>query len=99
MTVLLEVAREMIGCVNSLYGQAVHLPGHTQTSSSIILFRPVCLKADRLNHSSHLHTVTQLLASNPYVIVRAIDFSKAFDTVRHQTLLDKMSQLDIPDTG
>jgi len=44
-----------------------------------------------------LHTVTQLLASNPYVIVIAIDFSKAFDTVWHQTLLDKMSQLDIPD--
>ena len=44
-----------------------------------------------------LHTVTELLASNPYVIVIAIDFSKAFDTVRHKTLLDKMSQLDIPD--
>jgi len=44
-----------------------------------------------------LHTVTQLIASNPYVIVIAFDFSKAFDTVRHKTLLDKMSQLDIPD--
>jgi len=32
-----------------------------------------------------------------YVIIIAIDFSKAFDTVRHKTLLDKMSQLDIPD--
>jgi len=44
-----------------------------------------------------LHTVTQLLASNPHVIVIAIDFSKAFHTVWHKTLLDKMSQLDIPD--
>jgi len=44
-----------------------------------------------------LHAVTEFLASNPYIIVIAIDFSKAFDTVQHKTLLDKMSQLDIPD--
>jgi len=44
-----------------------------------------------------LHTVTNLLATNPYVIVVAIDFSKAFDSVRHKTLLEKMAQLDIPD--
>jgi len=36
-------------------GQAVHLPGHSQTSSSVILFRPVCLQADKLNHCSHHH--------------------------------------------
>lgn len=46
---------------------------------------------------SILHIVTHLLVTNPYVIVIAIDFSKAFDTVRHRTLLEKMSQLDIPD--
>jgi len=44
-----------------------------------------------------LHTVTHLLATNPYVIVIALDFSKAFDTVRHHTLLDKIAKLDIPD--
>ena len=38
-----------------------------------------------------LHTVTNLLATNPYVIVVAIDFSKAFDSVRHKTLLEKMA--------
>jgi len=27
-----------------------------------------------------------------------LDFSKAFDTVRHYTLLEKMAMLDIPDT-
>jgi len=37
------------------------------------------------------------LVNNPYVIVIAIDYSKAFDTVRHSTLLAKMAQLDIPD--
>lgn len=44
-----------------------------------------------------LHTVTHLLTTNPYVILIALDFSKAFDTVRHKTLLDKIAQLDIPD--
>ena len=44
------------------------------------------------------HNIThQLLLTNPYVIVIALDFSKAFDTVRHHTLLDKMAQLDIAD--
>ena len=44
-----------------------------------------------------LHTITNLLQSNAYVIVYALDFSKAFDTVRHSTLLDKLSLLHIPD--
>ena len=45
-----------------------------------------------------LQTVTDLLADNPYVSVIALDFSKAFDTVRHYTLLEKIAMLDIPDT-
>jgi len=32
-----------------------------------------------------LHTVTNVLTTNPYVIVLSLDFSKAFDTVRHAT--------------
>jgi len=44
-----------------------------------------------------LHTITSLLSTNQYVIVIALDFSKAFDTVRHHTLLEKVAQLDIPD--
>ena len=43
------------------------------------------------------HTVTQMLITNSYVIVIAMDFSKAFDTVRHVTLLEKMANLDLPD--
>ena len=34
-----------------------------------------------------LHKVTHLLLTNPYVIVIAIDFSKASNTVRHHTCL------------
>jgi len=44
-----------------------------------------------------LHTVISLLSTEPYVIVLSLDFSKAFDTVRHLTLLQKLAQLDIPD--
>jgi hypothetical protein len=38
-----------------------------------------------------------MLLSNPSVAVISLDFSKAFDTVRHFTLLEKMAQLDLPD--
>ena len=43
------------------------------------------------------HIVTELLNDHPYVAVIALDFSKAFDTVRHVTLLQKMASLNIPD--
>jgi len=46
---------------------------------------------------SILQTVTLLLESNPFVCVMALDFRNAFDCVRHYTLLQKMSQLNIPD--
>jgi len=38
-----------------------------------------------------LHKVIHLLVNNPYVIVIAIDYSKAFNTVRHSTLVEKMA--------
>jgi len=44
-----------------------------------------------------LSTVTNLLLTNPYVIVISMDFSKAFDTVRHSTLMEKLAQLHLLD--
>ena len=46
---------------------------------------------------SILHAITSLLTANSYVIVVALDFSKAFDTVRHSSVLQNLAQLDIPD--
>jgi hypothetical protein len=44
-----------------------------------------------------LHTVTTLLITHQFVIVYALDFSKAFDSVRHCTVLENYSRLNISD--
>jgi len=44
-----------------------------------------------------LRTISQLLTVHPYVIVIALDFSKAFDTVLHSSLLKRFAKLDLPD--
>jgi len=44
-----------------------------------------------------MNTVISLLTIEPYVIFLSFDFSKAFDAVRHFTLLQKLAQLDLPD--
>ena len=37
-----------------------------------------------------------MLTTQPFVRVFAIDFSKAFDTVRHAALMEKMARIAIP---
>jgi len=58
-------------------------------------FRPSGSTTAALIHL--VHTLTDMLQTEPYVHVIALDFSKAFDTVRHSTLLAKFSDLPISD--
>jgi Reverse transcriptase (RNA-dependent DNA polymerase) len=44
-----------------------------------------------------LDHITNLLVKNPYVVVIAIDFTKAFDTFRHATIIEKLAVLNLPD--
>jgi hypothetical protein len=46
---------------------------------------------------SILHHATSLLSTNHYVRIIALDFSKAFDTVRHSTILSKLASLPVDD--
>ena len=43
-----------------------------------------------------IHTVTAVLESNRFVVVLALDFSKAFDSVRHSAVIGKFSLLHTP---
>ena len=43
-----------------------------------------------------MHHVTRLLETNNFVRCLCIDFSKAFDTVRHELLLTKLRTLPMP---
>jgi hypothetical protein len=74
---------------------AVLAPPSTLSFNDQFAFRPTGSPTSAI--ISFLTTVTNLLTSNPYVVVISLDFSKAFDTVRHSTLLDKFAQLNIPD--
>ena len=70
-------------------------PSTTLTFHDQYAFRPTGSTAAAV--ITLLQTVSELLSTNPFVSVYALDFSKAFDTVRHATLLEKMAMLDVPD--
>ena len=44
-----------------------------------------------------IHNITSLLQHNQHVHVISFDFSKAFDSVRHHSLIQKISKFPIPD--
>ena len=77
-----------------IYPVLVH-PNYTQQFSDQFAFRPTGSTTGALTQL--LHTVTHMLQTEPYVHVIALDFSKAFGTVRHHTLLAKFSDLPISD--
>ena len=64
-----------------------------------LLHRPVRLPAHRINYllSSSSSTPFQFFLNQIHVIVFALDFSKAFDSVRHSAVLEKFCQLILPD--
>jgi len=72
-------------------------PPPTLTFSDQFAFRPTGSPVAAIIFL--LNTITNMLLSNPYVIIISLDFSKAFDTVRHSTLLEKMDKLDMPVTA
>jgi Reverse transcriptase (RNA-dependent DNA polymerase) len=81
--------------VTSFIYPAVPSPATDMQFSDQFAFRPSGSTAAAL--VSMLHKITHHLVTKSFVIVLALDFSKAFDTVRYSTLIEKLAQLNIPD--
>jgi len=69
-------------------------PPPTLALSDQFAFRPTCSTSAAI--ISLLHTDINLLQFNPFVVVISLNSLKAFDTVRHSTLLSKLAELDLP---
>ena len=41
--------------------------------------------------------LSNMLQHNEYVMLFSMDFFRAFDTIRHQLVMQKMGALDLPD--
>ena len=74
---------------------ALSSPPPTLQYSDQFAFRPTGSTTAAIIHL--LNIVVSRISTEPYVIVISLDFSKAFDTVQHLTLLRKLAQLDILD--
>ena len=44
-----------------------------------------------------MQKLTDLLRENEYVVLATVDFSRAFDCVKHMPLMEKMNLLELPD--
>jgi len=66
----------------------------TVSFSDQFAFRPTCSPCAVI--ISLFNTITNMLLSHSSVTVISLDFSKAFDKVRHSALLEKMAHLDRP---
>jgi len=92
-------ARKMTVLQGKVNGHSVSVLRDTSCMTVVIRRKLVAdeQRTGEYRYSVLLHTITNMLLTNPYVTVISLDFSKAFDTVRHSTLLEKISLLDIPD--
>ena len=91
-SVLSRIAERMI--ISQFIYPALLSPPLELTFNNQYAFRPTGSTTAAL--ISLFHTITVLLESDPYVRVIALDFSKAFDTVKHSQLMEKANKLDIP---
>ena len=74
---------------------AISHPASTIDVSDQFAFRPTGSTTAAL--IAIMDKVTTMLEVNPYVHIIALDFSHAFDVVRHSTLFSKLALLPIPD--
>ena len=92
ITPILSRSMEKLVVKNCLYPALVD-PDSTQIFKNQFAFRPTGSTTAAL--IALTHTIAELLVEHPFVHVIALDLSKAFDTVRHLTLLEKCSNLPI----
>ena len=74
---------------------ALHQPAPGLCFSDQFAFRPSGSTVAAL--IALLHTIRSKLSTNEYVHIFTLDFSKAFDRVRHAEVMKKMAQLALPD--
>ena len=77
--------------VRSFIYPAIQQPNHKLIFSDQFTFRPTGFTVAAV--VALLHTVCTMLSVNPYVRVFVLDFLKAFDTVRHKTVIEKVTEL------
>src|SRR6218665_4052988 len=80
--------------------EQIHIPGPRRTSCPPTDTGPVCLQAHRIyqcRFSRLIAKATDMLLLNEYVVIISVDFTKAFNRVRHHALSLKYLQLELPD--
>ena len=95
VTPILSRVLEKLVVLKFLYPIFDH-PTFAPSFSDQFAFRPTGSTTCALINLNHI--LADLLQTHPYVHLIALDFSKAFDTVRHSTLLDKCRRFHLLDS-
>ena len=90
---MLSRALERIIIASYIYPAFID-PPPTLSFKDQFAFRPTGSTTSALIYI--LYTVSVMLVTQPFVHVIALDFSKAFDSVRHFSVLSKLSEINIP---